>query len=113
MADTLGQANGKFLDSNKSPSRKVGELDNRGSHFYLALYWAEALASQDADTELKSRFAPVAEQLRAAETSIVAELNEVQGKPVDIGGYYRPDAALTSSAMRPSATFNRILDAIS
>ncbi|MCK9563161.1 MAG: NADP-dependent isocitrate dehydrogenase, partial [Bacteroidales bacterium] len=113
LADTLGQANGKFLDSNKSPSRKVGELDNRGSHFYLALYWAEALASQDADTELKSRFAPVAEQLRAAETSIVAELNEVQGKPVDIGGYYRPDAALTSSAMRPSATFNRILDAIS
>jgi len=113
FADTLGQANGKFLDSNKSPSRKAGELDNRGSHFYLALYWAEALAGQDADAELKARFAPVAEQLRAAEAEIVAELNAVQGKPVDIGGYYRPDGALTSSAMRPSATFNRILDAIS
>ena len=113
FADTLGEANGKFLDSNKSPSRKAGELDNRGSHFYLALYWAEALADQDADAELKVRFTPVAEQLRAAEAEIVAELNEVQGKPVDIGGYYRPDGALTSRAMRPSATFNRILDAIS
>ncbi|MCK9468936.1 MAG: NADP-dependent isocitrate dehydrogenase [Porticoccaceae bacterium] len=113
FADTLGEANGKFLDSNKSPSRKAGELDNRGSHFYLALYWAEALADQDADAELKARFTPVAEQLRAAEAEIVAELNEVQGKPVDIGGYYRPDGALTSRAMRPSATFNRILDAIS
>lgn len=112
FAETLGEANGKFLESNKSPSRKAGELDNRGSHFYLALYWAEALAAQDKDAELRQRFAPVAEQLRAAESQIVEELNRVQCKPVDIGGYYRPDETLTSRAMRPSDTFNRILDAI-
>lgn len=112
FAETLGEANGKFLESNKSPSRKAGELDNRGSHFYLALYWAEALAAQDKDAELRQRFAPVAEQLRAAESQIVEELNRVQCKPVDIGGYYRPDKTLTSRAMRPSDTFNRILDAI-
>lgn len=112
FAETLGEANGKFLESNKSPSRKAGELDNRGSHFYLALYWAEALAAQDKDAELRQRFAPVAEQLRAAESQIVEELNRVQCKSVDIGGYYRPDKTLTSRAMRPSDTFNRILDAI-
>ncbi|MEA3301003.1 MAG: NADP-dependent isocitrate dehydrogenase [Pseudomonadota bacterium] len=112
FAKALDVANGKFLDSNKSPSRKVGELDNRGSHFYLALYWAEALAAQDDDAELKARFAPVAASMAASEATIVAELNQVQGKAVDIGGYYRPDVALATQAMRPSKTLNAILDGI-
>ncbi|KJS05784.1 MAG: isocitrate dehydrogenase [Gammaproteobacteria bacterium BRH_c0] len=112
FAKTLDQANGKFLDSNKSPSRRTGELDNRGSHFYLALYWAEALAAQDGDAELKARFTPVARELAANEDKIVAELNGVQGKAVDIGGYYRPDGALTASVMCPSATLNGILASI-
>src|SRR5207344_1710318 len=109
LADTLDQATGKFLTSNKSPSRKVGGIDNRGSHFYLALYWAQALAAQDKDAELKTLFAPVAEKLTANEKKIAGELLAVQGKPVDISGYYKPDDAKASAAMRPSATFNEIL----
>ena len=109
LADALDQANGKFLNSNKAPSRKVGELDTRGSHFYLALYWAEALAAQTADPDLQSRFSPVASELAENEGKIVDELNAAQGRPVDIGGYYRPDRALTEAAMRPSGTFNGIL----
>ena len=112
LAKTLDQANAKFLDSNKSPSRKVGELDNRGSHFYLALYWAEALAAQDDDDRLKALFAPVAKQLQENEQKIVDELNAVQGRAMDIGGYYRPDAQRASEAMRPSATFNAVLASI-
>lgn len=106
LADTLNTANAKFLEENKSPSRKVGELDNRGSHFYLALYWAEALAAQDKDAELKARFAPLAGALKANEATIVDELNGVQGPAVDLGGYYRPDWAKAQAAMRPSETFN-------
>ncbi|KUM43565.1 NADP-dependent isocitrate dehydrogenase [Pseudomonas sp. EpS/L25] len=109
LAKTLDQANGKFLDSNKSPSRKAGELDNRGSHFYLALYWVQALAEQHDDAELQAQFAPVAKSLTADEAKVVAELNGVQGQPVDIGGYYHPDQAKTSQAMRPSATLNAAL----
>lgn len=112
LAAALDQATAKFLDENKSPSRKTGELDNRGSHFYLAMYWAEALAAQDQDTELKNRFAKVAEALIANEATIVAELAAVQGKAVDIGGYYRPDATLAAQVMRPSATLNSIIEAI-
>lgn len=109
LAKTLDQANGQFLDSNKSPSRKAGELDNRGSHFYLALYWVQALAEQNDDAELKAQFAPVAQSLTADEAKVVAELNGVQGQPVDIGGYYHPDQAKASQAMRPSATLNAAL----
>ncbi|MGO2264616.1 NADP-dependent isocitrate dehydrogenase [Halomonas sp.] len=109
LAKTLDEANGKFLDSNKSPSRKVGELDNRGSHFYLALYWAEALAAQNDDAELKALFAKLAEKLEANEQTIVAELNDVQGKAVDIQGYFRPNGELASQAMRPSKTLNDAL----
>ena len=112
LAKALDQANGQFLDSDKSPSRKVKELDNRGSHFYLALYWAQALAEQTADAELQARFAKVAQQLSDEEQTIIAELNDAQGKPVDIGGYYHPDKTLTAQAMRPSATLNAILAAI-
>ena len=112
LADTLDQANGKILDNDRSPARKVGELDNRGSHFYLALYWAQALAAQDKDPELKARFAPLAKTLTDNETKINAELIAAQGKPVDMGGYYRPDSAKTSKAMRPSATFNAALAAL-
>jgi isocitrate dehydrogenase len=111
FAEALHDANAKFLDSDKSPSRKVGELDTRGSHFYLALYWAEALAAQTQDRELQARFATVAQQLRANEDKIVAELNAAQGRPVDLGGYYRPNPDLASKAMRPSPTFNAIVDA--
>jgi isocitrate dehydrogenase len=112
LAETLDRAIGKFLDNNKSPARKVGQIDNRGSHFYLALYWAEALAAQDKDKELQARFATVAKQLAENEPTIAAELIAAQGKPVDIGGYYRPDPAKTAAAMRPSATLNAIFDAI-
>ena len=110
LARTLDQANGRILDENRSPARKVGELDNRGSHFYLALYWAQALAAQDEDAALKATFAPLAQALADNEAKIVAELNGVQGRPVDIGGYYHPDADRTARAMRPSATFNAVLD---
>ncbi|MCP3676361.1 MAG: NADP-dependent isocitrate dehydrogenase [Deltaproteobacteria bacterium] len=112
FAETLGQANCKFLDSNRSPSRKCGELDNRGSHFYLALYWAEALAGQSDDSELQARFSRLAKELGENEAKIVEELNGAQGTPVDIGGYYLPDEEKTSKAMRPSATFNAALDTI-
>jgi len=110
LAETLDEANGKFLEYDKSPARKVGAgIDNRGSHFYLALYWAQALAAQTKDAELKKVFTPYAEKLTAAEKQIVAELIAVQGKPADIGGYYQPDNAKASAALRPSATFNTIL----
>jgi len=109
LAKTLDEANGKILDNNKSPARKVGELDNRGSHFYLAMYWAQALAAQDDDAGLKAKFAPLAKALTDNEGKIVAELNGAQGKPVDIGGYYRPDLGKLAAAMRPSATFNNAL----
>ena len=112
FADTLDEATGKFLINNKSPSRKVGGIDNRGSHFYLALYWAQALAAQDVDPELKATFTPIAEKLAANEQKIAEELIAVQGKPVDIGGYYCPDDAKASAAMRPSATFNEILSTV-
>ena len=112
LGKTLDQANAKFLDSNKSPSRKAGELDNRGSHYYLAMYWAEALAAQDEDADLRARFAPVAKQLVEQEAAILEELNGVQGSPVDIGGYYRPDGQKTEAAMRPSKTLNSILASI-
>jgi isocitrate dehydrogenase len=112
LADALDTANGGILDHDKSPQRKVGELDNRGSHFYLALYWAQALASQQKDAQLSAAFAGIAKALADNEATIVGELNGVQGKPVNIGGYYRPDAALTSQVMRPSATLNAIVDGI-
>jgi isocitrate dehydrogenase len=109
FAKTLDQANGKFLDENKSPGRAAGELDNRGSHFYLALYWAQALAAQTEDAALQAQFAPVAKTLAENETKIVDELKAASGKPVDLGGYYRPDFAKASAALRPSATFNAVL----
>ena len=112
LADTLDLANTQFLAENKSPSRKVGELDNRGSHFYLALYWAQALAAQDQDTELKARFTPLAEALMASETLIVAELNQVQGQPLELKGYFRANEQLVRAAMRPSTTFNAALAAL-
>jgi len=112
LADTLDQANTKFLDNNKNPARKVGQIDNRGSHFYLAMYWAEALAAQTKDKELAARFAKVAQQLQDNETKINAELIGAQGKPQEIGGYYNPNPALTEKAMRPSPTLNAIIDAI-
>ena len=102
-------ANSKFLSENKSPLRKTGERDNRGSHFYLALYWAEALAGQTEHSEISSIFKPVHEQLLANESVIMNELNSEQGKHIDIGGYYHPDANKVSAAMRPSKTFNTIL----
>jgi isocitrate dehydrogenase len=112
MAEALDTANGQFLESDKSPSRAVGGIDNRGSHFYLAMYWARALADQKKDSALAQRFAEIAGELERNESKIVAELNAVQGKPVDVGGYYRPDPKLTARAMRPSSTLNAIVDAI-
>jgi len=109
LARALDKANGRILDEDRSPARKLGSLDNRGSHFYLALYWAQALAGQDEDAELRAKFAPLAKALAENEAKIVAELNGVQGQPVDIGGYYRPDPAKAAAAMRPSATFNAAL----
>lgn len=106
LSKTLDQATGQFLDNNKSPSRKVGNIDNRGSHFYLALYWAQALAAQTEDAALQAQFGELAKTLTDNEATIVAELNAVQGKPVDIGGYYAPNPELTSKAMRPSNTLN-------
>ncbi|WP_417792488.1 NADP-dependent isocitrate dehydrogenase [Stutzerimonas xanthomarina] len=112
LGKTLDAATGKLLDNNKSPSRRTGELDNRGSHFYLALYWAQELAAQTEDADLQAHFAPLANQLQDSEEAILAELAEVQGKPVEIGGYYRSNPELTSKAMRPSATFNAALAAL-
>jgi isocitrate dehydrogenase len=110
VANALNDANTRFLAENKSPSRKVHELDNRGSHFYLALYWAQALAESTVDAEMAKTFAALAEALAANEDTIIAELNAAQGAPVDIGGYYHPDAARTTAAMRPSPTLNAIID---
>ncbi len=110
LATTLDQAIAKFLDNDKSPARKVGEIDNRGSHFYLALYWAQALAAQTGDAELQKRFAPVAKALGENEAKINGELIGAQGKPVDMGGYFHPDPAKTGAAMRPSATLNGVVD---
>jgi isocitrate dehydrogenase len=112
LADTLDLAIAKFLDNNKSPARKVGQIDNRGSHFYLALYWAQALAEQTKDKELQSKFAKVAKELGENEPKIAADLIAAQGKPVDMGGYYRPDRKKVAAAMRPSATLNAIIDAL-
>jgi isocitrate dehydrogenase len=109
LADTLDRATGTLLDEDRSPSRKVGGIDNRGSHFYLALYWSRELAAQTADDELAAAFTPLAARLTADEEAIVGELLAVQGSPTDIGGYYRPDDALAEAVMRPSATFNAAL----
>ncbi|HPF14586.1 MAG TPA: NADP-dependent isocitrate dehydrogenase, partial [Planctomycetota bacterium] len=113
LAQTLDQATSQYLLSNKGPSRKVGELDNRGSHFYLAMYWADALSKQTGDAQLAKHFATCAQELHAQESKIVAELNGVQGKPVDIGGYYHPDPAKAAAAMRPSPTLNGIIERLS
>jgi isocitrate dehydrogenase len=110
LADTLDAATGTLLNENKSPSRKLGSIDNRGSHFYLALYWAEELAEQTDDTELASLFTELASTLRENEETITSELLAVQGSPADIGGYFRPDDTKASEVMRPSATFNQALD---
>ena len=112
LADTLDQAIGQHLEHDRAPSRRVKELDTRGSHFYLALYWAQALAKQTKDTELQARFIVIAEQMTANEEKIIGELNDAQGQPVDIGGYYLPNDAMASKAMRPSPTLNGIIDAI-
>ncbi|MCZ4492919.1 MAG: NADP-dependent isocitrate dehydrogenase [Conexibacter sp.] len=112
LAGTLDRATGSVLEEGRSPSRKVGELDNRGSHFYLALYWARELAAQTEDAELAARFAPLAQRLADAEATIVEELNGVQGEPVDVGGYYRPDPDRVAAAMRPSATLDEVLASI-
>jgi len=110
LGEALDRATGKLLDNARSPSRKVNELDNRGSQFYLALYWAQALAEQSDDPALAARFAPLARTLEKNESVIVDELNAVQGRAMDIGGYYRPDPELASQAMRPSATFNGAIE---
>ena len=112
LAKALDAATGKLLDNSKNPSPKTGQLDNRGSQFYLALYWAQELAAQTADTALQAQFTPLAKALTDSEEKIVAELSAVQGKPVDIGGYYMPDVQKMTAVMRPSATFNAALDAV-
>ena len=109
LADTLDAATGKFLENDRSPGRKLGTIDNRGSHFYLAMYWAQALAAQTSDQGLQMVFAPIAAQLAANETKIVAELLAVQGKPIDVGGYYQPDDTKATAALRPSATWNAVI----
>ena len=112
LAETLDEANAKILEDNRSPARKVGQLDNRGSHFYLAKYWAEALARRDNSTALSARFKPLAKVLEENEAKIDAELIAAQGKPVDTGGYYLPDQKKTSAGMRPSKTLNEALAAL-
>jgi len=109
LSEALDDATEQLLDNKKGPSRKVNELDNRGSHFYLAKYWAEALANQTKDAELQTIFKPISDALNAEESTIVNELNTVQGQSMDIGGYYEPSEDLTAKAMRPSKTFNDIL----
>ena len=111
LAKTLDEATGQLLDNNKSPSTRTGELDNRGSQFYLSMYWAQALAKQTQDTDLQAYFAPLAKTLAANEAQIVAEFKIVQGQPVDIGGYYLADEAKVKAVMRPSVTFNGALKA--
>ena len=112
LADSLDKATGTFLENDKSPTRRVGGIDNRGSHFYLGLYWAQEIAAQTVDADLAAVFKPFAESLAASEETIVAELNGVQGHPADIGGYYRPDDAKADTVMRPSATLNAALAAL-
>jgi isocitrate dehydrogenase len=112
LADTLDRATGRFLNENKSPSRRVGEIDNRGSHFYLALFWAEELAAQDDDADLAAAFAQLAQSLRNQEDTINEELLAVQGSPVDLGGYYRPDDDKATAVMRPSATLREVLSGL-
>ncbi|HAS23321.1 MAG TPA: NADP-dependent isocitrate dehydrogenase, partial [Idiomarina loihiensis] len=112
LADSLDLATAKFLEENKSPSRKVGEIDNRGSHFYLAMYWAEALANQNEDAELKERFSKLFEKLSGNEQAIINELNEIQGVKVDIGGYYQPNTDKVSAAMRPCSVLNETLSSL-
>jgi isocitrate dehydrogenase len=112
LADSLDRATGQILDNNKSPGRKVGQLDNIGSHFYLALYWADALAEQSQDAELKERFTKLAATLHRDEAKILDELKASQGKPVDLGGYYRPDPGKAAKALRPSPTLNAALAAV-
>jgi isocitrate dehydrogenase len=109
LADTLDKATEKLLETTKSPSPKTGEMDNRGSHFYLALYWSQAMAAQTDDKQLQARFATLAQVLTANEAKIVGELNGAQGRPVDIGGYYAPNPGMASKAMTPSATLNAAL----
>jgi isocitrate dehydrogenase len=112
LADALDEATGKLLQNGKSPSRKVNELDNRGSHFYLAMYWARALANQDTDADLKAKFTPLAETLASNEQKITDELNSVQGQPVDLAGYYYPNEQNVRDSMRPSETYNQALAAL-
>ena len=112
LSETLNTANEKFLDEDKSPSRKAGELDNRGSHFFLSLYWAEALANQDEDTELKATFSSLFSALDNQKDAIIEELNGAQCSPVDIGGYYLPETQKASAAMRPSELFNKALSQV-
>ena len=112
LAEALDQATSKFLINNKSPSRKVNELDNRGSHFYLTMYWAKALAEQTKDTDLQARFKKLAKDLEENEEKIIDELNAAQGKQVNLGGYYKPDPDMATKAMRPSPTFNAAIDAL-
>jgi isocitrate dehydrogenase len=113
LAETLDRANGKYLDNGKSPAAKVHELDNRGSHFYLAMYWAQALAEQDKNPELKAKFGKLAQQLSEHETAIVAELNSSQGHSIDLGGYYHPDREKVIQAMRSSGLFNHEIASLS
>jgi len=110
LGSALDVATGRLLDEGKSPSRKVNELDNRGSHFYIAMWWAQAMTEQTDDRDLAVLFAPLAEALNAAEETILQDLIECQGKPIDIGGYYFPNPELAAEAMRPSPTFNKIID---
>ncbi|NOX64686.1 MAG: NADP-dependent isocitrate dehydrogenase, partial [Chlorobi bacterium] len=112
LAETLDKAIEKYLENGRNPSRKVNEIDNRGSSFYLAMYWAQALSGQDKDAEMKERFTKVAKELEENETKITDELLVAQGSPVDIGGYYLPDPVVTEKVMRPSETLNAIIDAI-
>jgi isocitrate dehydrogenase len=112
LAETLDQATGQYLEHRKSPVGKVHGLDNRGGHFYLVLYWAEALATQDKNAILKAKFTPLAQYLRENETTILSDLDAAQGRAVDIGGYYHPDTEKVTQAMRPSATFNTAIASI-
>ncbi|MFN4151257.1 MAG: NADP-dependent isocitrate dehydrogenase, partial [Candidatus Sericytochromatia bacterium] len=112
LAETLEQAIGKYLENEKAPSRKVGQIDNRGSSFYLSMYWAQALAEQSKDQELKDRFTVIAKKLEENEAKINEELLAAQGKPADIGGYYMPDDAKAEKEMRPSSTYNEIIDTL-
>jgi isocitrate dehydrogenase len=112
LAETLDKATERFLENNRSPSRKVHEIDNRGSHFYLAMYWAEALAHQKKDDELREKFTPIANAMVANTKKIMDELDAAQGSPVELGGYYKPDDEMAARAMRPSETLNEIIDSI-